>query len=803
MRPNPPTPLLFGGIFFLTCGTLVFELSLIRLFSVAHWYHFAFLVVGTAMLGLGAAGSFLTIFAKWLSRISRGYLSNVAFFFSLAVLASYLITNQIPFDQQKIAWDVWQFAYLLFYFFVLAMPPFFTGLILASLYTNYSQQIGKFYFYDILGAALGSIAVLKVSAFANGLGGIWTAAFCGLVSSVLFNPRLVHVLPKIAILSILVGTAFFKPSLFLLNLSEYKALPQLLRPANSKILHTQWTPLARLDFMQSPIVHFAPGLSLRSYSSLPEQLGVVVDGGNLNALTKFDGSPSSLSFVEHLPSALPYHLSKISSVLVCEPRGGLDFLSALYFDTFEIEGVGIYNKIANIAREKFHEFSGGLFNDFSVNLHTMSPRAYLKQTSKRYDLISLPISDSFGAASTGIYGPSEDYLFTVEAFMECLQHLSDDGWLYVACYILPPLRQELRLMSLAISALEANGRQYPEKHLIAIRTLETFSILAKVRPIARDEITILKSFCEERGFDVVYHPGIAIDDVNRFNRFQEPIFHKAFTAILNESTRTAFFQNYDFDVWPTTDDRPFFGHFFRLDKLQEEFERFGRKWTAFFEGGYLVAALFLQACLLSLVLIVLPLLLAKHRTALPDIKNAKLAILGYFFSIGLAYMLIEIVFIQRFILALDHPLYAASAVIASLLMSSACGSYVSKKVATSSRWTIGRHILLLAIVVLLYVVFISRILNVWMGYDLLTRYLFTGILIAVPGFLMGFPFPVGIRTLGQKQEHLIPWAYCANGTASVIGSSLAVLVAMEWGFSWTVVMASVFYLIAAALGNRL
>lgn len=784
----------------MTCGTLTFELSLIRLFSVAHWHHFAFLVVSIAMLGLGAAGSFLAIFPKW-SRISRAYLSNMAFFFSLAVVASYLVTNQIPFDQQKIALDVMQFLYLLLYYVVLAVPPFFTGLILSSLYRHYSQQIGKFYFYDILGAAIGSIVVLEVSTFADGLGGIWTAALFGLLSSLLFNPRLLSVSPKVVLSAFVVGISLFKPSFFSLGLSEYKALPQLLRPSDSRILHTEWTPLARLDFVQSPMVHFAPGLSLRSYSALPQQHGIVVDGGNLNAVTKFDGNPASLEFLDNLPSALPYHLSKITSALVCEPRGGLDFLSALYFNVNVIEGVGIYNKIANVTAEKLNEFSGGLFSDFSVDLHEMSPRSYLRQTLKRYDLISLPISDSFGAASTGIYGPSEEFLFTVEAFGESLQHLSEEGLLYVACYILPPLRQELRLVSLAVYALEASGR-HPEKHLMAIRTLETFSILAKAAEITREEIKTLKTFCNERGFDLVYYPGIAVSDVNRFNRFEEPIFHEAFTGILKKSTRTAFFQNYDFDVRPTTDDRPFFGHFFRLDKLHEEFESLGRRWTAFFEGGYLVGALFVQACFLSLVFIVLPVFLAKHQMSLGRVITGKRAILGYFFSIGMAYMLIEIVLIQRFILVLDHPLYTASIVIASLLVSSACGSYLSKKAVASSRWTIGRHILLLALVLLVYVLFLSRILDAWISHGLLARHLLTSALIALPGFLMGFPFPVGIRALGQKEEHLIPWAYCANGTASVIGSSLAVLVAIEWGFSWTMVIAVGFYLMAAMLGIR-
>lgn len=802
MRQKEHKPSLYAGIFFLTCGTLIFEIALIRVFSVAQWYHFAFLVVSIAMLGLGAAGSFLTIFTKWQQRVSLNQLSNLAFFFAIGVVVSYFLTNNIPFDQQKITWDVFQFIYLLLYYCILAIPPFFTGLILASVYTKYSQHIGKLYFVDLFGAAIGSVVVLKVSSLSSGLGGIGTAAFCGFLSSFLFSPRLRRGLTNLVFVSLLGGLWIIKPSFISLNMSEYKALPQLLFPPDSKILRTEWTPLARIDFVQSPLVHFAPGLSLRSYASLPTQLGVVIDGGNLNAVTMFDGNPASLTFVDNLPSAMPYHLSEITSVLVLEPFGGLELLTALYFGAPNIESAGIYNRISKIVAEDFSGFSGGLFCNFQIKMNTISPRAFLKQTKQKYDLICLPISDSFGAAGTGIYGPSEDYLFTRESFTECFQNLSENGWLYVACYLLPPLRQELRLISLAVSALETTGKQNPEAHLIAIRTLETFSLLVKPGQIKANEIDVLKKFCNGRGFDLVYYPGIESKELNRFNRFDKPIVHEAFMAIMKNSTREKFYKNYLYDVRPTSDNRPFFGHFFRRDKLREEYESMGHKWTAFFEGGYLVVALFFQACLVSLVFIVLPLILGKHRSGAVRSRKGIGAILSYFFSIGLAYMLIEIVLIQRFVLFLDHPLYAASAVIGSLLISSACGSYISRKFNPGLLWNIHRHFLVLCLLLAFFMVFLSRILAAWIGHDLIERYLFAIFLIAIPGFLMGFPFPVGIRKLGSTGEHVVPWAYCANGSASVIGSSLAVLLALEWGFSWVMAVAISFYLIASLSGLR-
>jgi spermidine synthase len=802
MAQTEYTPNFYGGIFFLTSGALLFEIALIRLFSVAQWYHFAFLVVSIAMLGLGAAGSFLAVFPDWCKRASSQRLANLAWLFAAAVVAAYAISNRIPFDQQRVSWEAYQFLYLLGYYCVLAIPMFLVGLLLSSVYARHSQIVGKLYFFDLCGAAVGSVTVLAVCSLAHGLGGIWTAAACGLISSFLFAPGLKRGIASLAGIGFIGILWLLAPSFFSLRMSEYKALPQLLLPPEAKIVHTEWTPTARIDFVQSALVHFAPGLSLRRYIELPSQLGVVIDGGNLNAITHFNGDVKSLTFVEDLPAALPFHLSKISSQLVFEPLGGLDFLIALHYGVAKIEGAGIYERIAGITREDFDQFSGGLFRDFGIKIEAISPRAYVKKTSQAYDLICLPISDSFGAAGTGIYGPAEDYLYTVESFTECLRHLSADGWLYISCYLLPPLRQELRIISLAVSALAARGSKDPPAHLIAIRTLETFLLLIKSSPVNNPEIDSLRTFCEARGFDLVYYPGIVASELNRFNRFPRPIVHEAMMAILQDSTRKKFYQNYLFDVRPAYDDRPFFGHFFRFDKLNEEYESLGRRWAAFLEGGYLVTAAFLQACGVSIVFIVLPLLWRRRQHFHLPPKKSRVALLAYFFSIGMAYMLIEIVLIQRFILFLDHPLYAASAVIGSLLVSSACGSYVSTKLELKAAWKIGRHLLCLVLVLALYALFLPRMLAAGIGHPLITRAVIAIALNSVLGFLMGFPFPVGIRKLGQSFASLVPWAYCANSSAAVISSAFAVLIALEFGFTWVMMIAIGFYLVAAASSWR-
>ena len=109
--------------------------------------------------------------------------------------------------------------------------------------------------------------------------------------------------------------------------------------------------------------------------------------------------------------------------------------------------------------------------------------------------------------------------------------------------------------------------------------------------------------------------------------------------------------------------------------------------------------------------------------------------------------------------------------------------------------------MLLCLLLLSYALYLPGILEASMKYSLFVRGLTSAVLIGLTGFLMGFPFPVAIRRLGQIEKDLIPWAYCANGSASVIAASLAVLIALEWGFRATMIVAIGFYFLAALLAT--
>ena len=778
-------PSVFAGVGLTSLATLMLQVALTRLFSVALWHHFAFMVVSIAFLGYGASGTFLMIMPRIKALSLRPTLALLALGFSVTTLAAYWSSNIIPFDPARIIWDRYQWIYLLGYYGVLAIPFFFAGLILALVYTCKAQAISRLYACDLVGAGLGCIAIFWVYSFAGEAGTVVLVCLLSGFASLVFNAHgwkinLVRG-PWMLLLCVLV---VMKPAFLTLNISPYKALKVALRYPDARILETRWHPAGRLDVIESRAVRFAPGLSLEFQGSLPEQLGLCLDGGHLNAVTRFTGNMDRLAFIEFLPASLPYAIGDPDHLLIIEPLGGLDTLIARYHGARDVITTHTNPLVLRVIRDSLKDFSGKLYEDKATAIEEQA-RSFLLRTPKRFDLIQLPLTDSLGAVSSGLYGLSEDYTLTVDAFRAYIRALTPQGLLTVTKYLLPPPRHELRLAALACAALEADGVKHAQRHIAAIRSWGTFTLLVKRSPLEPQEICRMKEFCGRTRYDLVYYPQMPRSEANQYNRFPSPIYHDAIQRILSPHTREAFYEAYLFDVRPVTDDRPFFYHNFRTDKLISLYRALGNKWQLFLEGGYLVHLIFFQAAAICLVLMTLPL----KKAGLPPLSW----FLSYFGLIGIAFMLTEICLIQRFILFLGTPVYAVSVVLFSLLVASAFGSYYSKKVTVTPTLTLA-PVLLLASAFLL-----DRLLTLVIAWPLWVRYGVAFFLILPLGFTMGMFFPIGVRTLTLHLESAIPWAWAVNASLSVVGSVLAVLIALSFGFRTVLLVASLVYGLALCL----
>ncbi len=788
----------YAAISLISASALTLEIFLTRFFSVAQWHHFAFMVVSIALLGYGASGSFLMLFPSLLKKDSKCLLYTLSLLLSITILTAYTILNYLPFDMAKIAWDTNQLIYILIYYILLSIPFFLAGMIISITISLNSKDVNKIYFFDLIGASIGCLLPLIIFPMLGGEGSLLIAATLPITASLLFRglkPYKSYFIPLL-LLSLILFFFIIKPAFLEINISQFKSLNVALKFPEARHIDTKWNVFSRIDAFESPLVRFAPGLSLKYQKSLPHQIGITIDGDSMTAITEYKGDILGLGFIPYLPSSLPFYLIQNKNVLILEPAGGLDILTALYFKSQLITGVEINPLIHKIMKNEFRDFSGEIYEKGNVKIETGEGRGYLKKAGNKFDIILIPVLSGIPASSSGFLGLAEGYQFTEEAVITYIQHLNNDGMLSITRYLLPPPREELRLISVIHSALKRAKINNPEKHIAVIRTWGTITIIVKKSEITDADISKIKDFCKERLFDIVFYSGVKKDEVNIYNKFKEPIYYNLISQIMDDEKRTLLYKDYAFDITPVTDDRPFFFHFFKWDKIKEVYKSVGEKWQIFVEGGYLLPIIFIQALAASAIFIILPLFIKQGRMLFTQNKET-IKYLCYFFFIGIGFMFVEISLMQKLILFLDHPVYAVSAVLFSILVFSGIGSFISKSYVKSK--ILFKIIAALAIVLVITIITLPYITNLFLGNSLILRGIITLTILCPIAILMGMPFPIGMRMLGENEKDIIPWAWCVNGAASVLSSILAIILALSIGFNAVLFLAALTYLTAGVL----
>jgi len=398
---------------------------------------------------------------------------------------------------------------------------------------------------------------------------------------------------------------------------------------------------------------------------------------------------------------------------------------------------------AKLLRGELAQFSGNIYREENIQLVSAYSRASLKQDKNTYDLIVFSLTDVFGASGTGLYGFGENYLFTTDSFIHILNRLSPDGLVSVTLYLLPPPRQEIRMLATWIDALEKSKKD-PASRFIAIRSWGTISFFIKKSPFSGVQIQKLKEFADKYLFDLVYYPGMKSEEANIHNKFETPLYHNLTLQLLSPPKREKLYKSHLFQVKPVTDNRPFFFNFFKLNKVKATYKALGQKWLPFLQGEFLVILLFFQSIMIAFVLIFFPLI--AYRKAKNIKRGIPLKTFFYFSLIGMAFMFVEITLIQKFILFLGHPLYSVSVIIFSLLFSSGLGSFFSKKLLGQNlKRNLRSTLLLCAGLIVIYLFLFPLFYENLIGLRLILKLILTFLIILPLGFFMGFPFPTGIR----------------------------------------------------------
>lgn len=806
-----PSRRIYLGLFLLSAAVLAFEINLTRLFSVAQFYHFAFLVVSLALLGFGASGTALALFPQWGRSQPQRSLSRLALASGLSMVGAYILTNGLPFDSFTIAWDRRQIGLLALHLLALATPFFFGGMAVGLLLSVAPQVAGQTYAVNLAGSALGGLIALAAPARLGGEGVVvlsaWLAASASLMATEDGRRRMDdgHLSPLIRPLSPgrymaagllilgLIDTGLRlsgRPSLALLELklSPYKGLSYALQYPGAQIMSQRWNAFSRVDVVKSGGVRSLPGLSYLSTQGPPPQHGLFIDGDDLSPIV-LPGSETH--FAGYMPAAIAFQLRPQAQALILEPRGGLDITVALALGARQVTAVEVNSLIV--------EAASNVYADPRVHTIIESDRSLLRRSREHFDVIVLSLTTSYHPIRSGAYSLAEDYRYTVEAFMDALERLTPEGLLVVTRWLQTPPSEELRAFALAVTALERKGSD-PAHQIIAFRGYNTATLLIKRSPFTPAEVDAVRAFANSRAFDLIVAPGIRPDEVNRYNILREPVYYQTFTALLAARPRDAWYATYPFDVTPPTDDRPFFGQFFKWSQTPQVLAELGMTWQPFGGAGYFVLlALLGLVTVLAAALIVLP-LVATRAGAGAEGRNristrywaalgrrSSVYALAYFGLIGLAYLFVEIPLIQRFILFLGQPAYALATVLFTLLLFSGLGSRIAHRV--SQRLALA----LVAVVALVLPWLLPGLFALSLGLPLGLRLAETIMVLAPLGLLMGMPFPLGIRWLEQAAPGLVPWAWGVNGAASVVSSVLAALLALSFGFSAVLVAGALCY----------
>lgn len=760
-----------------------------HIFSITQWYHFAFMVIAVALLGFGAAGSFIAVFknrlipnAPWLipfSMLISGLLQCSAIFLSQLSFAR--------FDSYLIFADYSQFINLIITYLIFFLPFFFGAFAIGLYFIIYIDQIGKLYFSNLTGSGLGGIAALILYSIFLPEEISSLISLLPIISAlILFPQKYKRIFAVISILSIAVSVFFFinPPEL---KKSEFKSISKTLNLIDAEVVFTKNSPYGLIEVVSSPVLRYSQGLSLAYQKEVPQSKAIFLNGDWFGAIVKANNGKNE--FLHYDAAALPYVMNEKENVLILNAGSGIETAQAISYNADRITAVEQNSIIISLMKNEFAQDSDSLFHHKNLTIRNIDSRTFLQSDTNKYDLVTLPYANSFGGG-VGLYALQEQYLLTTDSFGDMFDHLNSEGVISVSSWIDYPFRNPLKVLATIVEVLHKKNISEYKNHIAAVKSWGTITFVVKRSPLNSKEIINIRSFCDSLMFDPIILLDLSVSERTKYNSMQDEKFFEYVDEILS-GHRSRFYDEYDFNIKPADDNQPYFSQFLKWESLSYLKDVYGIRNAPFLEIGYLLIMItFTQIVIIAFVLIVFPL----FKT---DLKgNGKLKTLLYFGAIGLGYMFVEIIFIQRFILYFGNIIYAAAAVISSMLICSGVGSYLSSRIKGSKRNLIFICGLILTVLVL-YKFSLTPVLQSTIGFELFLKIVIAFLLIAVPSFLMGVPFPIGLKIISAGNKSLVAWAWGINGCSSVVASVLVVVIAVEFGFAMVMLIAALSYLTAA------
>ena len=795
----------------ISASVLGLEVALMRTLSISRWHHFAYLVIGLALLGFGASGTWLGLFSTRLLPRFLPWCRGLTLALALNVTLCYRLAEKLPLNMQYILFSGKQIFYLFCYQALIFLPFLLAGVLIGLALIRFSSSVHLVYGANLLGSGAGPIFSIGLMMWLPPARIIQAAGILIWATIFLWRPG-----PRDRGLGRKVGIPLLVGLLLALDLTilpipmridPHKMLAELQRwerQGDAQHLLSQHGPRARLDVFASPRLHYTLFAGLTATTPPPVQALLLTDGDIAGPIFRIEDHGEA-NILDHTPMSVAYRLLPGAKVLLLGETSGVNVWLARRYGATQITVVLENPQILDLFRGPLANFGGQSLKGNELKIHLASPRHYLEYSKEHFDIIQVASAESMAAGVSGLLSLHENYLFTVEGMARCLEHLTPRGLITITRGIQSPPRDNIKILATLAEAMKTVGIKNPQDYLAQLRNHLAACTLASPQPFQPQLVQAVVEISDQLWLDIDTLSGFDPTSRKPFNRLIGPeggkiSFYQLAANKIFAAEEDEFYQDWVYNVRPATDDRPYFYDFFRWRSLPKFIQSHGPYWFQRLELGYVVLVLsLLQIVAAATLVLLLPLFIwARQRTSL----HSRGLALFYFLLLGFAFLALEISLMQRFTLIMGDPLLAVAVVLSGFLFFSGCGSLGSQRWSRSPLRSIIISGLAIALIAP-FVLFLSQsFLDLVSTWNTAGRFLFTLSLLAPLAFFMGWPFPAGMALLERSSPALLPWAWGINGFSSVAAAPLTVLLAMSSGFRLVLALAIVAYLLAVVSGVR-
>ena len=763
--------LLFAGIFLVALSGLVLEVSITRIFSAAIWYHFAFVAVSVALVGLGASGLVVhhrvtKLKGKWAENLTIYSAWGITIFIPITLFVMHALASQV--------------IYLPLYMVLFSVPFFLIGIIISAAFNAFASVAGRLYAADLIGASAGALLVVLFLVLTGGEGSTLIVGLISAISATLFSRITKNIKKTIGSLMLVA----FAISLIFINYATQifaiptdptaqKDLPIYLREhPGSKIVKTEWNSFSRIDVVEGG--EGGEGLVAK----------VFIDGGAGTNIISWDGSTESRQELSTWMQYLPFKMMQDPKVLVIGSGGGRDVVASLVSGSKDVTSVEI-NPIIYDTVKSYGDRAGNVYSHQYVRSHVDEGRSFITRSSEKYDIIYVPFVDTWASVSSGGLSVSENFLYTLEGFQQYYDHLTERGKIVTVRWLI----DAPRFISTYAKLLEQNGipQDQLHRHLMMV-TSDSYTqdpsvtmVVFSKSPFTDEEISFLSQSFSQYDYKPILVP--------------EQVMREPYDALLSgDITLEQFYNLFDTKVYPVTDDNPYFLSFEKpLPPVVE-------------------VLLYASIGIVAIFLLV-PFAWIRRRRGEREagggeeevgisIKKREIGIrtvIPYFAALGVGFILIELALLQKLILFMGNPTMTFALLLFTILISSGGGSLLSSRIAKNNMRNLIFVIGGIAGLGVLYVFSLPSIIYSALAEPIEIRAAISIGVLAPIGFLMGMPLPTGMRLLKVHRPDFIPWMWAINGAFSVLGAVLAIALGIMYGSSFAMILGVLVYLIALGI----